>query len=81
MSEVRGPSADVGTMDGVPPEALLDVLSDGVTVFDADGRFTYLNTMAEGVLGFPREKLLGRAVGRSSPTSERLPSAQPPSGP
>ncbi|WP_375770841.1 ATP-binding protein [Archangium gephyra] len=65
--------ADSSAMGGLPPESLLEVLTDGVTVFDADGRFTYLNAVAEQVLGSPREQLLGRGVGEVFPDFQQTP--------
>jgi PAS domain S-box-containing protein len=60
-------------MDTSLHESLLDVLTEGVTVFDADGRFTYLNTVAERVLGAPREQLIGRRVGEVFPDFQETP--------
>ncbi|WP_084610995.1 ATP-binding protein [Archangium violaceum] len=73
MNRARMPSADSSTMDALLPEALLDVITEGVTVFDADGRFTYLNTVAERVLGASREQLLGRRVGEVFPDFRETP--------
>jgi len=73
MSGVRMSPADSSAKGGLPPESLLEVLTDGVTVFDLDGRFTYLNTAAEQVLGFPREQLLGRKVGEVYPDFRQTP--------
>ncbi len=55
------------------PASLLDVITEGVTVFDADGRFTFLNTVAERVLGTSREQLLGRRVGEVFPNFRETP--------
>ncbi|HYO66309.1 MAG TPA: GAF domain-containing protein, partial [Archangium sp.] len=73
MNTARVPPADSSSMDASLSESLLDVLTEGVTVFDADGRFTYLNTVAERVLGASREQLLGRRVGEVYPHFRETP--------
>jgi PAS domain S-box-containing protein len=60
-------------MHDLLPASLLDVITEGVTVFDADGRFTFLNTVAERVLGTSREQLLGRRVGEVFPDFRETP--------
>ncbi|AKJ00666.1 PAS domain S-box-containing protein [Archangium gephyra] len=73
MNRASEPPADSSTMDALLPASLLDVITEGVTVFDADGRFTYLNTVAERVLGASREQLLGRRVGEVYPDFRETP--------
>ncbi len=62
MIEDRFPPDGSSTADGLPPEVLLDVLLEGVVVFDASWRMTYLNAVAARVIGRRREELLGRVL-------------------
>jgi PAS domain S-box-containing protein len=41
---------------------VLERITDGVYVLDRDWRFTYVNPMAEQILGRTREKLLGKTI-------------------
>jgi PAS domain S-box-containing protein len=43
-------------------EAILESISDGFYAVDAEWRFTYVNSVAEGWWGRPREVLLGRSI-------------------
>lgn len=49
-------------------ETVLDSTSDGVIMFDTEGRFTYLNPRAAELLG-PPSRLLGREIGEAFPMS------------
>ncbi len=42
--------------------SLLDDLSDGVVLVGADWRVRFINRRAERLLGYPREKVLGRSI-------------------
>ncbi|HEX8438937.1 GAF domain-containing protein [Archangium sp.] len=73
MSQARVPPDGSSTQEGVPPDALLDVLVEGVVVFDASWRITYLNTVAARVLGRQREDLLGRVLWDEYPQARGSP--------
>jgi PAS domain S-box-containing protein len=46
---------------------LIDSLTEGVFVLDKEWRYTYLNRMAEELVGRPREELLGKNVWKLFP--------------
>jgi PAS domain S-box-containing protein len=76
MSAARIPPDDSSPAEGLPPEALLDVLVEGVVVFDASWRMTYLNTVAARVIGRRREELLGRVLWDEYPQARGTPFGQ-----
>ena len=50
-------------VSGTSADALLDALPDGVLLFDPDWRVRFANVTAEGLLGFERERVVGRVLG------------------
>src|SRR5690606_25374486 len=46
---------------------LLDALSDGVLLLDAEWRLVFVNPAAERLLGVSREELVGKTLGRELP--------------
>jgi PAS domain S-box-containing protein len=73
MSEARHPPDGSTPADGLPLEAVLDVFAEGVVVFDASWRMTYLNTVAARVIGRRREELLGRVLWDEYPQARGTP--------
>jgi PAS domain S-box-containing protein len=51
-------------------EAILESISDAFYAVDAEWRFTYVNRVAEGWWGRPRETLLGRSIWEVFPQAE-----------
>jgi PAS domain S-box-containing protein len=62
---------------------ILESISEGVIVSDADGRITIVNAAAERILGTTRERLLGRVFAGilGSAATEAAPSAEAPPAP
>jgi diguanylate cyclase (GGDEF)-like protein/PAS domain S-box-containing protein len=44
------------------PAALLEGLPDAIVVATRDGRIVFVNTLAEGLFGYPRDELVGQQV-------------------
>jgi CheY-like chemotaxis protein len=68
--------AEAPTFEAPPTDHLLDTLEDiddGVICLDASWRFTFVNAMAEQVLGRKRNELLGQVIWAAMPTLEASP--------